>query len=246
MFFLKNRLSNIQPVIFFVLLFSVVGLAFFGYLDKSFPIFYAALLGGLTAMVYYLCSEDIADKLKLSKVIILLSVSVALIIGLIKGSLALSLGLVGALSIVRFRTPIKDPLQLTFLFVAIAIGIGAGAQFYSFTAVGALIILTLIAAMSHSGLSPKLLAKPKYEAICRLQFESNKNFCIERDVFERYQIKANISNISEDGKTVVLMFVSYCESIAILKNAVSNAVDDFNLANADTPLSGLSIEYWCA
>ena len=50
-----------------------------------------------------------------------------LIITLIKTSLALSLGLVGALSIVRFRTPVKEPEELIYLFFAIAIGLGLGA-----------------------------------------------------------------------------------------------------------------------
>jgi hypothetical protein len=51
-----------------------------------------------------------------------------LIITVVKSSLALSLGLVGALSIVRFRTPIKEPEELAYLFMAIAIGLGLGAN----------------------------------------------------------------------------------------------------------------------
>jgi uncharacterized membrane protein YhiD involved in acid resistance len=50
-----------------------------------------------------------------------------LVITIIKTSLALSLGLVGALSIVRFRTPVKEPEELIYLFFAIAIGLGLGA-----------------------------------------------------------------------------------------------------------------------
>ena len=51
-----------------------------------------------------------------------------LIIFVVKSSLALSLGLVGALSIVRFRSAIKEPEELTFLFLNIALGIGFGAN----------------------------------------------------------------------------------------------------------------------
>ena len=46
-----------------------------------------------------------------------------LVISVVKSSLALSLGLVGALSIVRFRTPIKEPEELAYIFLAIAIGL---------------------------------------------------------------------------------------------------------------------------
>lgn len=51
-----------------------------------------------------------------------------LIIAIVKSSLALSLGLVGALSIVRFRAAIKEPEELAYLFLAIAIGLGFGAN----------------------------------------------------------------------------------------------------------------------
>jgi hypothetical protein len=51
-----------------------------------------------------------------------------LVISVVKASLALSLGLVGALSIVRFRTAVKEPEELLYLFIAIAIGIGLGAE----------------------------------------------------------------------------------------------------------------------
>ena len=56
----------------------------------------------------------------------------------ITSNLALSLGMVGALSIVRFRTAVKDPADTSFLFWAVAAGITAGAGFYLLTAVGCL------------------------------------------------------------------------------------------------------------
>ena len=64
-----------------------------------------------------------------------------LIITVVKSSLALSLGLVGALSIVRFRTPIKEPEELAYLFMAIAMGLGLGANQTIATVLASLIIL---------------------------------------------------------------------------------------------------------
>ena len=58
----------------------------------------------------------------------MLTVITLLVISIVKSSLALSLGLVGALSIVRFRTAIKDPEELIYLFFSIAIGLGMGAD----------------------------------------------------------------------------------------------------------------------
>jgi len=76
----------------------------------------------------------------ISSIIPILSCIVFLLITVIKSSLALSLGLVGALSIVRFRTPIKEPEDLIILFFSIAIGLGYGAGYLIFTSVFSLII----------------------------------------------------------------------------------------------------------
>ncbi len=70
-----------------------------------------------------------------------------LIITVVKSSLALSLGLVGALSIVRFRTPIKEPEELAYLFICIAIGLGLGASQTVPTVIAAIFILGAMAAM---------------------------------------------------------------------------------------------------
>ena len=67
-----------------------------------------------------------------------------LIITIIKSSIALSLGLVGALSIVRFRSAIKDPEELTFLFLVIGVGLGAGAGQVEITAVAIVSILLIL------------------------------------------------------------------------------------------------------
>ena len=73
-----------------------------------------------------------------------LTITICVIISVVKSSLALSLGLVGALSIVRFRTPIKDPEDLIFLFLAIVAGLGFGANQNVYTAIGISIVLTII------------------------------------------------------------------------------------------------------
>jgi hypothetical protein len=70
-----------------------------------------------------------------------------LVISVVKSSLALSLGLVGALSIVRFRTPIKEPEELAYLFLAIAMGLGLGANQTVPTVIAAGIIMAAIAAL---------------------------------------------------------------------------------------------------
>lgn len=89
-------------------------------------------IGLLMALVWALvvskATRLIVDVRQYLPIFLLLIPSMILIITIIKSSIALSLGLVGALSIVRFRTPIKEPEELLYLFVAIAVGLGLGAN----------------------------------------------------------------------------------------------------------------------
>ena len=73
------------------------------------------------------CGRMLTDRSQYTVVFLALIPTMVLIISVVKSSLALSLGLVGALSIVRFRTPIKEPEELIYLFLAIAVGLGLGA-----------------------------------------------------------------------------------------------------------------------
>ena len=75
-----------------------------------------------------------------------ITLTTLLIITIVKSSLALSLGLVGALSIVRFRTPIKEPQELAYLFVCIAVGLGLGAN-QTIPTVGATAFILVITAI---------------------------------------------------------------------------------------------------
>jgi len=72
--------------------------------------------------------STLSNRDELGGVLPFILLTTVLIITVVKSSLALSLGLVGALSIVRFRTPIKEPEELAYLFIAIAIGLGLGAN----------------------------------------------------------------------------------------------------------------------
>lgn len=99
------------------------------------------VLGTLVAWYYRTFGRSFSNRSKLAATLPVLVMIVALIISIVKSSLALSLGLVGALSIVRFRTAIKEPEELIYLFLAIAIGLGLGADQRVATVVATVIIL---------------------------------------------------------------------------------------------------------
>jgi ABC-type spermidine/putrescine transport system permease subunit II len=105
----------------------------------------AAVLGILLGQAYVYFGQSLSNRKIFARNFIVLTVTTTLIISIVRSSVALSLGLVGALSIVRFRAAIKEPEELAFLFLAISAGLGLGAG-----AVGASQILAAFATVGAS------------------------------------------------------------------------------------------------
>ena len=96
----------------------------------------AAFLSFIVHLFYVRFSTTLSNRIEFSKNFVVLGVATCIVIMIVKSSLALSLGLVGALSIVRFRAAIKEPEELVYLFLIIAVGLGCGANQLVITAVG--------------------------------------------------------------------------------------------------------------
>lgn len=104
----------------------------------------AAILSFIVQLFYIKFSSTISNRLDFSKNFVILGIVTTIVITIVKSSLALSLGLVGALSIVRFRAAIKEPEELVFLFLIISIGLGCGAGQIKIITIGILSSLILI------------------------------------------------------------------------------------------------------
>lgn len=102
------------------------------------------LMSFIARSFYIRYSTSLTGKHHVGTVIPILATIVFSVIMVVKSSLALSLGLVGALSIVRFRTPIKEPEELVYLFLSISIGLGYAAGYSLMTSVITLSILAMI------------------------------------------------------------------------------------------------------
>jgi len=97
-------------------------------LSQTFVSFILCMIMSFIVREFYMRrSYSLTGKNHIGSILPLLSGVVFLVIVVVKSSLALSLGLVGALSIVRFRTPIKEPEELVYLFLAISVGLGYAA-----------------------------------------------------------------------------------------------------------------------
>jgi len=118
------------------------------------------VLGQVLVWHYQRFSTVLSNKRRFSRVFVFISATTMLVISVVQSSLALSLGLVGALSIIRFRTPIKEPEELAYLFLAIGIGLGLGAHQYLITILIFAVILGYMAVISldrAGALPPRLL-----------------------------------------------------------------------------------------
>ncbi len=99
------------------------------------------ILAYLVKLTYIKVGRALNDKDYFSDTFIPLAIITTLVITVIKFSLALSLGLVGALSIVRFRAAIKEPEELVYLFFIISIGLANGANQFLLSIIATIIIL---------------------------------------------------------------------------------------------------------
>lgn len=106
------------------------------------------VIGFVLSWHYRHFGRSMSNRGAFAQVFPLIILTTILLITIIKSSLALSLGLVGALSIVPFRTPIKEPEELAYLFMAIAVGVGLGADYRIVSAIGSAAILLVLTGRS--------------------------------------------------------------------------------------------------
>lgn len=113
------------------------------------------LIGGVLALyiraLYRRYATTVSDRDGFSGVFPMLTMVTVVIIFVVKSSLALSLGLVGALSIVRFRAAIKTPEELVYLFLCIGVGLSLGAEHRLLALVTVVVVTLFVVARHHSG-----------------------------------------------------------------------------------------------
>ncbi len=131
---------------------------------------FAAILSFFVQLFYIKFSSTLSNKYDFSKNFVVLGITTTIVITIVKSSLALSLGLVGALSIVRFRAAIKEPEELIYLFLIIAIGLGCGAGQIKIVLVG--IIFSLLVILIYSKFYGE---KNKFSEVLNMAISKDKN-----------------------------------------------------------------------
>ena len=169
-----------------------------------FNFFLTLVISMIIRYFYINYSTSLSGKYHIGSVIPLLSSIVFLVIIIVKSSLALSLGLVGALSIVRFRTPIKEPEELAYLFLSIAVGLGFGAGYSLITSIIILLILLFIYLFLHKRES---IITNEYNLIIEKNTKHNLNFddLISNLTVNCHSIKFIRVDVNDQNKTIVLL-----------------------------------------
>ena len=185
-----------------------------------FNFFVCILMSFIVRDFYIKRSFSLTGKMHIGSIIPILSAVVFLVIIVVKTSLALSLGLVGALSIVRFRTPIKEPEELVYLFLAIAIGLGCSAGQVVITSILSLLIILMI----HFWLSNKNIGRVnEYNLIIKWE---NKEVTFD-DIVDQISpvvesLKLSRLDKGPSGNTSVLLVTPKIDqSIEVLSSKIS-------------------------
>lgn len=115
------------------------------YIDVFLGLLCAFLIGMFIFWIYKKAFRGVVYSYNYNVSFVLMTMITALVIMTISTNIVLSLGMVGALSIVRFRNAVKDPLDIVYMFWALAAGIATGAKLYPIALLGSLLIgLTLL------------------------------------------------------------------------------------------------------
>lgn len=101
----------------------------------------------LRAHFVWFATRSTGDRGQFGNTLVMVALATTLVILTIKSSLALSLGLVGALSVIRFRTPVKEPEELAYLFLAVGLGVGMGAEVVVETSLAFAVVLVAVGAL---------------------------------------------------------------------------------------------------
>ena len=178
-------------------------------LGVVFNLLLAALLAMCLSYMYTKYGQSISNRKQFARQFVLLAMITMLIITIVKSSLALSLGLVGALSIVRYRAAIKEPEELTYLFLAIAIGLGTGADQRIITIVAFILISSILVVRS-------LLTNKAYVDnnlfLTLIDEDSKLNINEILPILQKYCLQVDLKRLDESQNNSELTFLVKLDS----------------------------------
>jgi uncharacterized membrane protein YhiD involved in acid resistance len=169
--------------------------------------------------------STLSNREEFSQVFPFILMTTLLIITVVKSSIALSLGLVGALSIVRFRTPIKEPEELAYLFISIAAGLGLGAGQIKLTVVSILAILLFMMILRNKWKKDNITGKNLFINIDILNSKnSNKDDILINisQILGSYSRSADVRRYDVRNDSIEIAYLIDLQDVEVLSDIVKD------------------------
>lgn len=192
-------------------------------LDVILSVSIAFIISVYIIYIYKKTFSGVVYNKNISLTIIMLSLVTSLIIRTINANLSLSLGMVGALSIVRFRTAIKEPLDTGFMFWAITAGIMSGAGLYAIALVGSLVLGLLF----YLAYSINVKAKGQYLLVINYKENKEKDVNLKLEEIKEKKLKNKTINSNNEVEVTYEVVLENTDYINEIKK--TNGVSSVNL-----------------
>lgn len=176
----------------------------YSYTEILINVAMSLVIGLVLASTYRLTHKGLSYSQSFSQTVVFVAVIVAIVMMVIGGSLARAFALVGALSIIRFRTVLKDTKDMAYVFAALALGMAAGTSNYFLASVGTVVVMLVAYGLNKTNFG----AVYKSEFILRFRFfrEGNSEEYLDaiRSTCKRYDLLH--MEPSGDNKSVSLTY----------------------------------------
>lgn len=176
----------------------------------------AAVLGGVLAVVYRSTHKGLSYSQSFTQTIVFVAVIVALVMMTVRSNLATAFTLVGALSIIRFRTVVKDTRDTAFIFASLAVGMAVGNGYWELATIGSVVVAVLALTLHATNFG----ALYKSEFILRFTFDQGKDSAGYLRKLQEHARRSNMLHIepSGDGRSLRLTY-----DITLLKETTAEA-----------------------
>lgn len=199
-----------------------------------FNIIFSTILGLFIYFVYKKTFSGVMYSQSFNVTVVMICVITTIVMMLIGNNLALSLGLVGSLSIIRFRTAIKEPRDIGFLFWAIAVGLAAGTREFIIAIIGSIVIALLLFIFKrviYIDYSYLLVLKGN-------EIESKKVSAILKEYKIPYKLRMKTSNNVFTEITYEITLKAVSEDVLIKSLKSIDSIEEVHIVSYNGEVSG--------
>lgn len=185
--------------------------------EISGNILMAALLGFLIFVSYFISHRGTIYSKKFNASLVVLTVLTGTVMTVIGNNIALSLGMVGALSIVRFRTAVKDSRDTVYIFWTVIVGICCGVGDYAVAAIGSGVAFVVLLVLG--------LVKSDNRMLLIIRAARNRQAVIQAHIFKLFKRKAILRVRNTTDETVEFIYELTSKTISKAENENTNLID---------------------